>query len=58
MATVASILTLTNSLSSIEKDQLKTLLINDSPKIIRIEQLIADERFNGGLVCFLCGMYD
>lgn len=55
MATVADILTLINSLSSTEKDQLKTLLINDSPRINRIEQLIADERFTGGLVCPICG---
>ena len=55
MATIAGILTLISSLPQMEQNQLKTILLNESPRISGIEQLIADERFTGGLVCPLCG---
>lgn len=58
MSTVADILTLISSLSPMEQSQLKTVLLEDKPKVSTMEQLISEKRFTGGLVCPLCGCID
>jgi|LSQX01.3.fsa_nt_gb transposase-like protein len=58
MATVGDILILISSLSPMEQNQLKTVLLDDKPKVSRLEQLITEKRFTGGLVCPLCGCID
>ena len=55
MATIADALILIKSLSPKEQRQLKTILLDDINKVIKIDQLISEERFSGGLVCPRCG---
>lgn len=55
MATVADILSLIKSLSPTEQSQLKTALLEDPSKASKLEQLITESRFSGGLVCPVCG---
>lgn len=55
MATVADILKLIKSLSPVEQNQLKTVLLDNKTKVSGLEQLISEERFTGGLACPHCG---
>ena len=55
MTRVEDVILLINSLSPIEQDELRIVLLESSSKVANIEQLISEERFTGGLICPLCG---
>jgi transposase-like protein len=53
--TLSDILKEIGSLSTKEQSMLKTLLLSDTSKAIKIEQLIIEERHSAGVVCPHCG---
>lgn len=53
--TVSDILKLIGSLSTREQSMLKTLLLNDATKVIKIEQLVTEARHTNGISCPHCG---
>lgn len=55
MATITDILNLIKSLPPDEQIQLRATLLDDLPKVSKMEQIISESRFSGGLVCPLCG---
>lgn len=53
IVTAADILTFNKQSLFNQKGPIKKFLINDNPRIYRMEQLITDERFTGGLTYFI-----
>ena len=52
---VDDILSLINALSPLERDLVKTALLEGKAKAADMNQLINEERFTGGMVCPICG---
>jgi transposase-like protein len=53
--TISDILTLILTLPQNEQETLKTLFLNNTSKVLKIEQLVSEQRFTHGVVCPICG---
>lgn len=52
--TISDILTLIRTLPQNEQETLKTLFLNNTSKVFKIEQLVSEQRFTHGVVCPIC----